>query len=237
MTLQPYVTGQSVLGIKHKDGVVMACDKLLSYGSWKKYRSRSRMFTVSKHVVVCASGEFSDFQYITEQLDNLKLDKELTSSTIDGGELRPKQVWAYLNRILYNRRCKMNPLWNSVVVAGFDKAADKPEDAFFLGYCDLFGTRYEDSVVATAFGSYFGIPKMRSAAEDKELAQSDAKKVLRDSMATLCARDCNASGEIEYAIITKDGITIETEQDVNGNWDIEGFEIPSIKFDIAGSTW
>jgi hypothetical protein len=39
----PYVTGTSVLALKYKDGVLMACDTLASYGSTKRYKSVERM--------------------------------------------------------------------------------------------------------------------------------------------------------------------------------------------------
>jgi 20S proteasome subunit beta 7 len=39
----PYVTGTSVLALKYKDGVLMACDTLGSYGSTKRYKSVERM--------------------------------------------------------------------------------------------------------------------------------------------------------------------------------------------------
>jgi hypothetical protein len=37
------VTGTSVLALKYKDGVLMACDTLGSYGSTKRYKSVERM--------------------------------------------------------------------------------------------------------------------------------------------------------------------------------------------------
>eukprot|EP00915_Cephaloidophora_sp_WS-2016_P000074 GHVH01000143.1.p1 GENE.GHVH01000143.1~~GHVH01000143.1.p1 ORF type:complete len:271 (-),score=39.49 GHVH01000143.1:55-765(-) len=236
MTVRPIVTGQSVLAIRHKTGVVMACDALISYGSWKRFRGQDRYFQASKHVVVCASGEFSDFQYIVKVLSQLKLNRELEAQDPNDAELRPRQVWCYLNRILYNKRCDMNPLWNSVVVAGVDKAANGTDEPF-LGYCDLYGTRYEDSVVATAFGAYFGVPKMREAVENEDLTEEEARKVLRDSMAVLAGRDCNASAQVSFAIIDADGVRYESESDVNSNWDVAGFHAPSSGFDIAGSTW
>lgn len=36
----------------------------------------------------------------------------------DGLSLKPKSLYCWLTRILYNRRSKMDPLWNNFIVAG-----------------------------------------------------------------------------------------------------------------------
>lgn len=70
-TQMPYVTGTSVLAIKYKEGVMVACDTLGAYGSTKRYKSIERIKRVNDHVVIAASGEISDFQYILRLLDEL----------------------------------------------------------------------------------------------------------------------------------------------------------------------
>jgi 20S proteasome subunit beta 7 len=70
-TQYPYVTGTSVLAIKYKDGVMVACDTLGAYGSTKRYKSVERIKRINDHVVLAASGEISDFQYILKLLDEL----------------------------------------------------------------------------------------------------------------------------------------------------------------------
>lgn len=47
-TMTPICTGTSVIGIKYRDGVVLAADMLVSYGSLAKYMDFERMFKVSK---------------------------------------------------------------------------------------------------------------------------------------------------------------------------------------------
>lgn len=39
----------------------------------------------------------------------------------DGNSLGPKEVHNYLTRVMYNRRNKFNPLWNSLVLGGIKK--------------------------------------------------------------------------------------------------------------------
>lgn len=46
------------------------------------------------------------------------IDEELLG---DGHSYTPKAVHSWLTRVMYNRRSKMNPLWNTVVIGGFYK--------------------------------------------------------------------------------------------------------------------
>jgi len=58
----------------------------------------------------------SDFQYIQNILDELIID-EFTAQ--DGHSLGPAEIHEYLSQVLYARRSKMDPLWNSLLVGGF----------------------------------------------------------------------------------------------------------------------
>lgn len=37
----------------------------------------------------------------------------------DGHHYGPENIYEYMSRLMYQRRSKMNPLWNSFVIAGF----------------------------------------------------------------------------------------------------------------------
>ena len=58
------VTGTSVLGLKFNDGVILAADKLGSYGSLARYRNCSRVMKVNDSVVLAAGGDYADFQFL-----------------------------------------------------------------------------------------------------------------------------------------------------------------------------
>jgi 20S proteasome subunit beta 7 len=57
----------------------------------------------------------SDFQYIQTILDELMID-EFTAQ--DGHSLGPAEIHEYLSQVMYSRRSKMDPLWNSLLVGG-----------------------------------------------------------------------------------------------------------------------
>ena len=48
----------------------------------------------------------------------------------DGHEYSPEHIYEYLSRFMYQRRSKMDPLWNSFVVGGY---RDGKKCVFFSG--------------------------------------------------------------------------------------------------------
>ena len=98
--------------------------------------------------------------------------------------MTPSAAFAYLCRVLYNRRCKMDPLWNSLAVAGVDAASGRP----FLGTVGMLGTSYEDGHVATGFGNQLARPLMR-ARHSPEMSEEAARELLRDCLRVLYYRD------------------------------------------------
>ena len=72
----------------------------------------------------------SDFQYIRKLLDELIIE-EFTEQ--DGHVLGPAEIHEYLSQVMYARRSKIDPLWNSLVVGGFKDG--KRYAAFTLPIC------------------------------------------------------------------------------------------------------
>src|SRR3546814_55412 len=123
-TTQPIVTGSSVIGIKYKDGVMMAADTLASYGSMARFKDMRRIKEIGS-TLVGAGGEYGDFQAIVQLLENMhQSDRNMD----DGYEKTPKEYYGYLRTVMYQRRNKFNPLWNHILVAGVEKGQK------FLGY-------------------------------------------------------------------------------------------------------
>lgn len=70
-TQQPIVTGTSVLGIKYKDGVMLAADNLASYGSLARFKDIQRLHPVGDCTILAASGDMADFQQVQRMLENV----------------------------------------------------------------------------------------------------------------------------------------------------------------------
>ena len=62
--------GTSVFALKYKDGIMIAADIQVSYGSWLKEKNFQRMCTVGEDSILACSGEMSDFQNLKKMLDS-----------------------------------------------------------------------------------------------------------------------------------------------------------------------
>jgi len=220
-TQDPIVTGASILGIKYDGGVLLAADTLASYGSLARFRSVERLKAVNESTLIGASGEFSDFQYIQTLLETL------TTSDFnynDGNEHTPHEIFQYLVRVMYQRRNKFDPLWNSLVIAGVSKLDEKP----FLAVTDLVGTHWEDETIATGFGNYLAQPILRKFVEDKKqrgepITEQEARKTLVECMKVLWYRDARSINRIQIARVDKTGTHISEPEEVDTRWVYKGF--------------
>ena len=143
-TLQPSVTGSIILGLRYKDGVILACDTMGSYGGLRKYKDINRIITVNENCMVAASGDVADFIELERMIEEQVRSDEIAAD--HGVEFNAKSLHAYIQTIFYGRRCKQNPFWLTVAVAGFEgKGKEKP----FLGVVDSLGVSWEAPHITT----------------------------------------------------------------------------------------
>lgn len=220
-TQQPIITGTSVLALKFKNGVALAADNMGSYGSLLRFNNLERLVRVGAETIVGISGDISDLQHLERLLHQLETEQEVYDS--DGGHgLRAPHVHEYLSRVMYNRRLKMDPLWNAIIVAGFND-----DRTPFLRYVDLLGVTYGALALSTGFGAHLAVPLLRKLVpydEDYEKVTVDqAKEAITDCMRVLYYRDARASDKYTMAVFTFDNgkVDLRFEQNLkveNQNW-------------------
>jgi len=236
-TQSPVVTGTSVIGIKFKDGVVIAADNLASYGSLARFTDVKRLRVFLGSSVVGFGGDVSDMQYLDRHLDSLAIDEAYaaggagaaeqdeadassttTTTTTTNHHLNAANLHKYLQKLMYKRRNDFNPLWNQMLIAGLD-AAGKP----FLSSVDLRGTAFTSPSLATGFGSALAQPIMRKYAATEEdaarLTRDQAVDVVKECMKVLFYRDARSLDKYSIAVVTKDGVELkESEQLEKQSW-------------------
>lgn len=207
----PITTGTSVLGIVFDNGVIIAADILGSYGSLARFKNCPRILEVNKNILVGAGGDYADFQYIEKLLKGKIIGEECLEDDI---VLKPASLHCWLTRVLYNRRSQVDPLWNSIVVAGLQDG--KP----FLGCVDKLGTAYQDQILATGYGAYIAVPILRKAMENKVLNRQEAEKEIIKCMEVLYYRDARSFNKYQIGIITPEGVEVKGPLEIKADWSI-----------------
>jgi len=193
---------------------MMAADTLASYGSLARFRDVRRLEAVGSHTVIGAGGDISDWQQIQHTLAKVMLRETVAN---DRHTLTTAQIYEYLGRVMYNRRSKFDPYWNSLIVGGFEKG--KP----FLGYVDLLGTTYSASTLATGYGNHIAQPLLRKAVETKEaegksISEQEARDIIETCMKVLFYRDARSLNKFQIATVTVSGVKIEEPKSLETSW-------------------
>lgn len=214
-TLSPMVTGGSVVGIKYNGGVLVAADTVCFYGSLAKYENVLRMKTVGVNddCLVSAGGDFSDYQHILKMIE-AKATSEFALD--DGASMTPAALHSWLTRIMYQRRSKFDPLWNSIVVAGCRDG--KP----YLGASTMLGIAFEDNFVASGIGAHLALPLMRKR-WTPELTEAEARTLLEDVMRVLVYRDTRSSPNITIGKVDASGASVSEIFTVSTYWEYPAF--------------
>ncbi|XP_065207722.1 proteasome subunit beta type-4 [Planococcus citri] len=208
----PVTTATSVLGIAFNDGVVIAADLLASYGSLARFKNCPRILKVNKNTVIGVGGDYADYQYLKELINGKIIGEECLEDDI---YIKPASLHCWLTRVMYNRRSKVDPLWNNIIVGGIQEG--KP----FLGSVDKLGTAFEDKIIATGYGAYIAIPLLRDAVDKKpELNAQEATEILKKCMEVLYYRDARSWNKYEMAVITSTSCEVQGPIEIKADWNI-----------------
>ena len=168
-TQSPAVTGTSVLGVKYNGGVVIAADNLASYGSLARFTDVKRIRTFPPNTIIGFGGDVSDMQYLDRLLQSLDIEENYLSSSQHA--MNAKNLHTYLSKVMYKRRSDFNPLWNMLLVAGYDDDGNP-----FLASADLLGTTFSSPTLATGFGAHLAQPLLRQLMPDDEASVENVTK-------------------------------------------------------------
>ena len=148
----------------------------------------------------------SDMQAIVRMLKALSTREDYSkdSESPPETELHAKNLHTYIQKAMYQRRSKMDPLWNVVLIAGLD-GHDKP----FLASVDLLGTTFEAPSLASGFGGHLAQPMLRKKVPDeaaaKTLSREEAVETIKECMKVLFYRDARSLDRYSIAVVTKEG--------------------------------
>jgi len=215
-TLNPSTTGGSILAIAYDKGVIVAGDRLGAYGGLHRFRDIDRIVKLNSNVLLTYTGDVADFQNIQEYMEEVQRESDMTD---DGSDYGPVEYFNMIERMMYNRRSKGNPFWNTLVVAGFDENSGKP----FLGQVDSKGSSFETNLVGTGFGGFLVHPLMEREMEKLGTnlpTKQEAQNIMERALKVLHYRDKSTYNKWSVGTAEKNSSSIEQSRELETNWEI-----------------
>lgn len=189
-----FPTGATVVGIKCTDGVVVATDSLISWGTLILSEKGVKAFKLTDTIVLASAGLTSDYQMLVNRLQaQIKL-YELNQKK----KITVKALSKMIANTLYSIR--MTPLYVQTVVVGVDPLGPQ------LYTLDMGGSLIPDEFTAAGTGTSTAYGVLEDSF-NPELTVKEAEEIAIKAVRAAIARDIQSGGDIQVMSVTKDGIT------------------------------
>ncbi len=189
-----FPTGATVVGIKCTDGVVVATDTLITWGTLTLSEKGIKAFKLTDSIVLASAGLTSDYQMLVNRLKaQIKL-YELNQKK----EITVKALSKMLANTLYSTR--MAPLYVQTVVVGVD--ANGPQ----LYTLDMGGSLIPDEFTATGTGTSTAYGVLENSLK-AAVTVKEAEEIAIQAVKAGIARDIQSGGEIRVMSVTESGVT------------------------------
>ncbi len=191
MSFEEYGLGATVVGIKARDGVVLAAEKRVAYGFYVLSRSGKKVFRITDNIGIAAAGVIADMQTIARIL---RVNSNLYQLDL---KRRPpvRSVAKLLSIIMFER--KLLPFIAEVIVGGVDE-----EPRLFV--LDPLGSLIEDNYAALGTGTKLAISVLEQEYRD-DVGVDRARNLAVNAVKAAMMRDPVSGDGVDVMTITRDG--------------------------------
>ncbi len=197
MSYERVGTGATAVGIKAKEGVVLAAEKRVAYGGFVMSRGGRKVFAIKDRFGLAFAGLFSDIQTLNRTMNVLIHSYELENN-------RPISVHSaarLLSVILYQN--KWLPFISEIVFGGVD------EFGTHLYVMDMLGSLIEDVYAAIGSGAPIAIGIIESRYREG-LSVEEATQIAVDAVSAAVKRDALSGDGVDVVVITPEGVREKT---------------------------
>ena len=192
-----FILVATTIGVVYSDGVILASEKRVSYGSMIMSRTGKKVFRIADRVGAACAGLVSDMQILAREV-------EAQAKLFAFDAKRPVSVKAaakVMSNVLFGRR--MFPLITQTIVGGMD------DDGPSIYVLDVIGSVLPDRYAAVGSGAQIATGVLEEGYKDG-MSQQDAKALVLRAIKSAVRRDVMSGDGVDILIATKDGIQEET---------------------------
>ena len=194
-----FIPGATTIGVVYSDGVILASEKRVSYGSMIMSRTGKKVFRIADRVGAACAGLVSDMQILAREV-------EAQAKLFAFDAKRPMTVQSaakVMSNVLFGRR--MFPLITQTIVGGMD------DDGPSIYVLDVIGSVLPDNYAAVGSGAQIATGVLEEGYKDN-MSQKDAKALVLRAIKSAVRRDVMSGDGVDLLTITKEGIQEESNK-------------------------
>jgi proteasome beta subunit len=190
--------GATTIGLVCRDGVVLASERRVAWGTFVLSKAGKKVFKVSDNIGVACAGLMSDMQVIARTMG-----AQAALYLLDMRRPMPVKAAAkLLSNILFERR--MMPLFAQTILAGVDDSSPR---MFVL---DLLGSLIEDKYAAVGSGAQVAIGVLESEYKES-ITVEQGRQIVVKAIRSAIERDAASGNGVDILVITQNGASESSE--------------------------
>ena len=190
--------GATTLGMVCKDGVVLASERRVAWGTFVLSKAGKKVFKIADKIGVACAGLMSDMQMIAHTME-----AQAALYVLDMRKQMPvKAAGKLLSNVLFERR--FAPLFSQTIIAGVD---DNGPRMFIL---DPLGSLIEDKYAAVGSGAQIAVGVLEAEYKD-DITVEQGKEMVAKAIRSAAERDAGSGNGVDILIITDSGASESSE--------------------------
>jgi proteasome beta subunit len=194
-------TGTTTLGMVCKEGVVIATETRATMGTLIAHKNTKKLYKIDEHLALATAGLVGDLQvlarYLNAEANLYRLKRDI--------RMPVKSAATLMSNILNQR--KFYPYYVQLILGGHDDTGG------YIYSLDAAGGAIPDKYTAGGSGSPYVFGVLEDTYRD-DLTTSEGVDIAIRAITAAKSRDSASGGEINIAIITKDGFKEIPEEEI-----------------------
>jgi len=186
-------TGTTTIGLKIKDGVILATESQATAGNYVATKRADKLFKLMDHIGITISGGVADCQYLVRllqaylRLRELEFDKKVSVQS----------AVSLLSSLMFQNR--FFPYYSMLIIGGYD---DTGPHIYSL---DFFGSIIEEKkFISVGSGSILAIGVLETDWKE-DLSENEGINLVKNALESARRRDSASGGKFQIAVIDKNG--------------------------------
>jgi len=194
-------TGTTILGMKCKDGVVIASERRATMGTLIAHKSTKKLYKIDEHLALATAGLVGDLQvlsrYLSAEVNLYRLKRD--------GRMPIKSAATLMSNILNQR--KFYPYYVQLVLGGWDSTGGH------IYSLDAAGGAIPDKYTAGGSGSPYVYGVLEDLYKD-DLPIDEGVNIAIRAISAAMGRDSASGNGIDIAVITDKEFKEITEDEI-----------------------